>query len=111
MYTGFKEAVGGFSKNVSAFFGNSIMLAFFFWFITTFGFLFVLFTLPLPLFLTYLITYISVRIIVSLVSEQNTAENLLLIFPQQISLGLIIYSAFIMKKNKIYHWKDRDIKS
>jgi glycosyltransferase involved in cell wall biosynthesis len=111
MYSGPKDAVRGFSKNVSAFFGNSIMLAFIFWLITTFGFLFVLYSLSFPLFLTYIIIYILIRIIVSVVSEQNTAENLLLIFPQQMSFGLFIYYAFINKKNKTYHWKGRDIKS
>jgi len=111
MYSGPGDAVRGFSKNVSAFFGNSIMLAFIFWLITTFGFLFVLYSLSFPLFLTYIIIYMLIRIIVSIVSEQNTAENLWLIFPQQMSLGLFIYYAFINKKNKTYHWKGRDIKS
>lgn len=111
MYSGLNEAIRGFSKNVSTFFGNSIMLSFLFWFITTFGFLFVFFALPMPLFITYLLSYISIRIIISFVSEQNTVENLLLIFPQQISLGLFIFFAFINKKNKTYHWKGRDIKS
>ncbi len=111
MYSGLNEAIRGFSKNVSAFFGNSIMLSFLFWFITTFGFLFVFFALPIPLFLAYIISYISLRIVVSFISEQNTVENLLLIFPQQISLGLFILFAFINKKSKTYHWKGRDIKS
>ncbi|MBN1789642.1 MAG: glycosyltransferase [Bacteroidales bacterium] len=111
MYSGLKDAVRGFSKNVSAFFGNSILLAFLFWLITTFGFIFVLCSLSFPLFLTYISIYILIRIIVSVISEQNAVENLLLIFPQQMSLGLFMYYAFINKKNKTYHWKGRDIKS
>ena len=111
MYSGAMDAVRGFSKNVSAFFGNSLMLAIVFWLITSFGFLFVLYSLSFSLFLTYIIMYLLIRIIVSVISEQNTAENLLLIFPQQISFGLFIYYALINKKNKTYHWKGRDITS
>lgn len=111
MYSGAKDAVRGFSKNVSAFFGNSTVMAFVFWLITTFGFIAVLHSLSLPVFLSYVFFYVLTRIIVSVVSEQNTVENLLLLFPQQISLGLFIYHAIINKKNKIYHWKGREIKS
>ena len=111
MYSGAMDAVRGFSKNVAAFFGNSIMLAFVFWLITSFGFLFALYSLTLPLMLSYFIVFLLTRIIVSAISEQNAAENLLLIFPQQISLGLFIFYAFTRKKNKTYHWKGREIKS
>ncbi len=111
MYSGAKDAVRGFSRNVSAFFGNSILMASFFWLITSFGFIAVLYSLSLPLFLSYVLFYFLTRIIVSVVSEQNTAENLLLLFPQQISFGLFIYHTIINKKNKIYHWKGREIKS
>lgn len=111
MYSGARDAVRGFSKNVSAFFGNSTVMAFVFWLITTFGFIAVLHSLSFPIFLSYVFFYMLTRIIVSVVSEQNTAENLLLLFPQQISLGLFIYQAINNKKNKIYHWKGREIKS
>jgi glycosyltransferase involved in cell wall biosynthesis len=111
MYSGAKDAVKGFSKNVSAFFGNSILLAFVFWLITSFGFIVVFYSLSFPLFLSYVLFYILTRIIVSVVSEQNIAENLLFLFPQQISFGLFIYHAFVNKKNKTYHWKGREIKS
>lgn len=111
MYTGAKDAVRGFSKNVSAFFGNSILLAFIFWLISSFGFLVVLFGLSLPLFLSYILFYLLTRIIVSVVSEQNTTDNLMLLIPQQISFGLFIFHALINKKNKTYYWKGREIKS
>jgi cellulose synthase/poly-beta-1,6-N-acetylglucosamine synthase-like glycosyltransferase len=45
MYSGFPEAVHGFSKNVTQFFGNSFILAILFWLITTFGFVTVFFRL------------------------------------------------------------------
>jgi glycosyltransferase involved in cell wall biosynthesis len=110
MYFGFKDAVNGFSKNVSAFFANSILLSLLFWITTTFGFIFVLMTMPATIFLVYLLAYIIIRILVSLVSEQNVYLNLLYILPQQISCGFFIYRAFINKYLKDYQWKGRNIK-
>jgi glycosyltransferase involved in cell wall biosynthesis len=110
MYNNFNEAVNGFSKNVSAFFGNSILLSLIFWFITTFGFLFILFEMSSGFFLAYLIAYLAIRIIISVISEQKAAENLLFLIPQQFSCGLFIYYAFINKRIRTYQWKGRNIK-
>jgi chlorobactene glucosyltransferase len=110
MYNGFDDAVNGFSKNVNAFFGNSLILALLFWIITTFGFLFVLVELPAYFFIVYLFTYIISRILISIVSEQSVTENIFLIIPMQISFGLFIFHAFINKNIKTYRWKGRDIK-
>lgn len=110
MYNGFKDAVNGFSKNVTAFFGNSIFLSLLFWSITTFGFLLILIKLPIYFFIVYVFTLIITRIMISLVSEQSVTENILFIIPMQISLGLFIFYAFINKNIKTYRWKGRDIK-
>jgi len=110
MYNGFSDAAAGFSKNVSAFFGNSLTLASLFWIVTTFGFLPVLSELSTSAFLAYLTVIILTRIIISIESEQNVAENLLLLIPQQLSLGLIIYNAFIYRNVRTYRWKGREIK-
>lgn len=109
MYTGFCEAVRGFSKNVIAFFGNSFLLALSFWLITTFGFLALFFGLPRWIFAAYLILYLSVRIVISTASRQNIFFNLLYILPLQLSLGLFIYRAFINKHFKKFQWKGRSI--
>jgi glycosyltransferase involved in cell wall biosynthesis len=110
MYNGFNDAVNGFSKNVTAFFGNSIILALLFWIITTFGFLFIMIELPIYFFIIYLFTYIMSRILISIVSEQSVTENIFYIIPMQISFGLFIFHAFTNKNIKTYRWKDRDIK-
>jgi hypothetical protein len=109
MYTGFYEAVKGFSKNVIAFFGNSFFLAVFFWLITSFGFIPVFLKLSLAVFNIYLMAYLSVRIIISVVSRQNLLINLLYILPLQMSLFLFIYKAFINRYFKKFEWKGRDI--
>jgi glycosyltransferase involved in cell wall biosynthesis len=110
MYFGFKDAVNGFSKNVSAFFANSILLSLLFWITTTLGFIFVLVAMPATVFTIYLLAYLAVRILISVISEQNVYLNLLYIIPQQISCGFFIYNAFINKYLKDYQWKGRSIK-
>lgn len=109
MYNNLNEAVNGFSKNVAAFFGNSVILASLFWVITTFGFIIILVILPVHFFIFFLFAYILTRVIVSLISEQNIIDNLIFLIPQQISFGIIILSAFINKKIKKFQWKGRDI--
>jgi glycosyltransferase involved in cell wall biosynthesis len=109
MYSGFNEAVNGFSKNVTAFFGNSFIVALLFWLVTTFGFLFVLFAMPFVFFVSYIIAYFASRILTSVVSKQNVWDNILYVIPQQFSCGVFIYKAFINKFMKGYQWKERNI--
>lgn len=109
MYTGFSEATKGFSKNVTAFFGNSFITALLFWLVTTFGFLPVILALP-PLYLIFfLVMIILIRIFISIISRQNIFNNLLFILPLQVSMGLFIYRAFINKHLRKYQWKGRNI--
>jgi len=109
MYKGCMDAVNGFSRNVAAFFGNSLILACLFWFVTTFGFIFVLLAFTLNIFVLYLIMYLVVRILISLISGQNVINNLLLTIPQQITCGLFIIKAVKNKLSGRYEWKGRDI--
>jgi len=109
MYSGFRDAVTGFSKNVIAFFGNSFMLALLFWLVTTFGFLAVLFEFSMPVIISYIIIYILTRIFISASSRQCIFLNLLFIVPLQASMGLFIYRAFINKNFKKFQWKGRNI--
>lgn len=110
MYNGFRESINGFSKNVAAFFGGSLLLAFFFWIITTFGFVIVLIQLPPAVFIAYASSYLIIRIIISVISEQDISDNLLYLVPQQFSCGLFIFNSFINRYFKAYRWKGRYIK-
>lgn len=109
MYNGFNEATNGFSKNVTAFFGNSFIVSILFWLITSFGFLFIIFELPLYYIILYFFIYFATRIFVSIVSKQNIFENLIFIIFQQLSCGLFIYKGFINKFIKQYQWKGRSL--
>lgn len=110
MYPGFTEAVNGFSKNVTAFFGNSLLLSLLFWIITTFGFIPVISAMSITLIIFFFSAYILTRIFISVTSEQNLFLNLFLFIPQQISCGLFIYKAFTNRLFKDYQWKGRSIK-
>jgi glycosyltransferase involved in cell wall biosynthesis len=109
MYSGFSEAVNGFSKNVAAFFGNSLLLAFFFWIVTSVGFIFVLIALPAVVSVVYFSGYLLTRIIISRISGQRITGSLLYLIPQQVSLGLFIWKSFIKKTLKSHRWKDREL--
>jgi glycosyltransferase involved in cell wall biosynthesis len=109
MYSGFTDAVTGFSKNVIAFFGNSFLLATMFWMVTTFGFLAVLFFLSGWLLIVYTAAYLLTRAFISISSHQNIFYNLVFIIPLQISMGIFIYKAFVNKFFRKYQWKGRSI--
>jgi len=109
MYSGFSDAVSGFSKNVIAFFGGSFMTAFLFLTITSLGFLAVLFFLPPKYFYFYLLSYILTRVFVAAASRQNIFYNIVFILPLQLSLGIFIYRAFINKTFRKFTWKGRNI--
>lgn len=111
MYEGFMEAVNGFSKNVTHFFGNSTLLAILFWLVTSFGFLAIVFGLPSIFVLIYFGLYLFTRILISLVSRQSPLKNLLFIVPQQIAMGLFILKAITNTFKKQYVWKGRSISS
>lgn len=109
MYSSFKNAVDGFSKNVIAFFGNSFVLAILFWFITTCGFIIVLISLSFQLFCFYLLIIAGTRIIISLVSKQSVWLNLILAVPQQLTMGLFIYKSLMNNIKGQFEWKGRNI--
>lgn len=109
MYSGFNDAVRGFSKNVIAYFGNSFVLASLFWIITSSGFILILSKLPPAIIMVYIILYLSTRIIISKVSMQNIFYNLLYIIPLQFSLALFIYHSFINKNFRKFQWKGRSV--
>lgn len=107
MYPNYKASIEGFSKNIVMFFGNSYLLAFAFWLVTTFGFIVVLAALPLKFFILLNVIAIVTRIFVSIASNQNSMQNLLFLIPQQLNIGIILFKSIINKKNKAYQWKGR----
>ncbi|MCT4616421.1 MAG: glycosyltransferase family 2 protein [Marinifilaceae bacterium] len=110
MYSSFKEAFNGFSKNIKMFFGNSYFLAFMFSGICLFG------IVPILIYqFDYILIYfgfsISIAILYSLISKQNIILNTIL-FPihQLIIFSLVINSILKSNKRKLI-WKGRNIYS
>ena len=107
MYENLNGAINGFSKNVTAFFGGSRLLAVTYLFVITLGFG-TLLTTPtlLPLYFAMLVAIITSC---SLVAGQNTLHNLIFFYPQQYYLLRIIQQASINKQKKEMLWKGRNI--
>lgn len=102
MYSGFKEAVDGFSKNIVMFFGNFYIVSFLFWLITTLGWLPVLLYAK-QLFIIYIIIYVLITIFSSIIANQNIFENLILLIPHKFVMLLILVKSLNKKKE----WKGR----
>jgi glycosyltransferase involved in cell wall biosynthesis len=109
MYHSMNEAIIGFSKNVTMFFGNSFLLSILFWLVTTLSFLPIWIYLSVQMFVIYISLVILTRVIVSKVSHQSPLMNVLLLIPQQIVLGFIIIRALLFHHHKSYEWKGRNI--
>lgn len=132
MYHGFGEAVRGFSRSVTAFFGNSFLVALIYWMLTTLGFLPLLlapdrlnalladtlpsgmFQLPpgmLPLLpaLLWLVMVLATRVLVALASRQNVLLHLGLLPCHQISLVMFIFKAIRNRINRGFEWKGRKV--
>lgn len=108
MYHSGREALDGFSKNIFMFFGNSPLLAFSFWFLASAGFVPVLIVQPamLPL---YLILVTMVQIFCSLAGKQNAAGHVLFFPVHLLTMLIIMIKGLLIKKRKLYLWKDRNI--
>ena len=109
MYDSYQESVNGFSKNVTTFFGNSILLAILFWLATTLGFIPVLLIYGSSGLAIYLAAVIIIHIMVSVTSGQSIFRNIIYLLLQQISLGLIILKSIQSKLKKGHIWKGRNV--
>jgi glycosyltransferase involved in cell wall biosynthesis len=109
MYSSYSDAVHGFSRNIIMYFGNSYLLAIVFWLVTSVGFVAVYIAFPVSWFIFYLTVVVLTRVFVSAASRQPLLQNLILAVPQQISMGIFIYTAFANRFKKHHLWKGRNI--
>lgn len=109
MYSSYSEAVNGFAKNATTFFGGSTLLTILFWLITTIGFIPILLVFGTKGLAAYLVCILFIRILVSLTSNQSVTANIIYLMPQQISLGAIILKSIINRLKKEQLWKERNI--
>ncbi|HZK97652.1 MAG TPA: glycosyltransferase family 2 protein [Prolixibacteraceae bacterium] len=109
MYNSFGDAVRGFSKNIISFFGNSFVLAVIFWFITTLGFIPVLISFSVNFLVVYIVMLLLIRLFVALTSHQRILDSFLYFIPQQLVMGVVMFSSFLNKYFFHYQWKGRSI--
>ncbi|MGM0648795.1 MAG: glycosyltransferase [Bacteroidota bacterium] len=109
MYTGFREAINGFSKNTHEFFGKSYILMTVFALISSFGFIPVYYYGGIPGLGFYFFAAILLRLFTSLASRQNALRNILLSPFQQFALLAITYKSMVNKFRGYGVWKGRKI--
>lgn len=109
MYVGLDAAIEGFTKNIFHFFGNSMVVTIAFGLITTFAPFIIYFNMGISWFIVYILGILSIRLFVSLASQQSVVQNLVLAFPQHLVFLVIIMKGLISNKRKKLIWKGRNI--
>lgn len=109
MYSSGREAVNGFSKNFTEFFGGSYVLAVLFWLVTTAGIIVIYYLSPIQLLILYLLAVILTRIAISISGKQNIFKTLLCIIPVQLSMGFFLMKAMDSKIKGKHLWKGRNV--
>lgn len=108
MYHSYKDALNGFSKNIFMFFGNEPVLAFLFW---AFGLLGIV---PIILFdkyllFPYLLGVLLIQVLYAITCKQSMITTILY-FPANLFFMLrVMIKALIVRKQKDYTWKGRNI--
>jgi len=109
MYSSYRAAISGFSKNVLHFFLGNLYWAFFYIIFTSFGLLF-LALWSLPQFLIALSLALLSRVLISLMSHQKVLNNLLWTPVQHVSFLWMVKMALEQKFRGSMFWKGREIK-
>ncbi|MGV3706090.1 MAG: glycosyltransferase family 2 protein [Arcticibacter sp.] len=109
MYSGYDEAVNGFSKNILAGFNRNIAGLICYLLLVMIGPLFIAYYLSLSLFMFAVTLILLSRIMISLMSGQHVLWNVLLHPVQMVSLSLIAIVSIIRHFTRQSMWKGRSI--
>lgn len=109
MYQNYSEAIQGFSRNISAYFGQSNILAALFWLLTTLGIIPILLTGNWYFMLAYLFASIIIHILVIITSNQPLGSTLKFLPHQQLAMGQFIFQSILHQYNRKENWKGRNI--
>lgn len=109
MYSGYKEAISGFSKNLLAGFGNSIIGLLCYNFLVLAGPILILIFLNVELFTFSCALIILSRLMISYMSGQPPLRNILLHPFQILSLAIVSFYSIRNKIQKNVTWKGRKI--
>ncbi len=109
MYKGYKESLEGFSKNLLAGFGGSILGLICYLFLVLLGPIFILIFLNFQLFYFALTLIVFSRIMISYLSGQNVFMNVFYHVFQMVNLLIIAMLSISKSINKSLVWKGRTI--
>lgn len=109
MYRGWSEAGNGFAKNVSAFFGGSMLMALLFFISGSFGIFVVAGYMHWGMLVLFVLMSLMISVLVSMVSRQHAGINVLLMIPRQMALGIVVLKAMRGMITKQYIWKGRNV--
>ena len=109
MYTGYADAIFGFTRSMFAFFGGSGIALFFFTLFTTLGFVFVWTGMTWSWMVVYLMMVLLLRALVGAMSSQPVLRTLLLSPLVQASFVWIVIHSFRKKYRGKNTWKGRVI--
>ena len=109
MYAGLDAAVEGFTKSIFQFFGNSKLATISFGVITTIAPFILYYNMGIWGMMAYILGVLSIRIFVSLASQQSVVQNVVLAIPQHLIFLVIIIKGLINSKRKKLIWKGRNI--
>jgi len=110
MYSSYRNALNGFSKNILMFFGNNAVIAFVFWTVSALGFIPVALSMP-EYFTAYIAGVVTVLLLYSVAGRQNPLRNLLLFPLQLVFMIQVMVRSLIVNKQKQSSWKGRNIYS
>jgi chlorobactene glucosyltransferase len=109
MYSGYREAITGFSRYTLAFFGGSSIALILYTLFTSFGFLFVALGISWMASMYYIAAVVLFKIMIAIASRQSVFWNVVLIPLQQVSMFIITIVSFKRKFQGSNTWKGRNI--
>jgi chlorobactene glucosyltransferase len=110
MYTGFGEAVHGFSRNIHEYFGGNRAVMLVFWFMVCWGPFIVFYALGWKFFGLFVALVVVNRLLVASACRQNLGLSLILHPMQMISFTAIVCYNIYRRIKKDAEWKGRIIK-
>ncbi len=109
MYTGYREGLVGFSKNIHAFFGKNWLILALYNILTTFGPFAAWLAFSMNAMLIYLAALVTFSVMVSVQSRQQAWKNILFMPLQQFSVVMISLFSAYKSLTRGYTWKGRKV--
>jgi chlorobactene glucosyltransferase len=109
MYTGYREGVNGFAKNIFSMFGSSMLFFLLFSVTGLFGWIVLLF-LPWYFLASYLFMVVALNAMIAVTSRQKVSASFKYLIPGIASFYHIAFLAVKSAMSGRYEWKGRNIK-